>query len=536
MTKAARPEEKESGPPVAAPQPAEAAQPAPVKKVTVEFHVMTQCPYAVKVQETIKTVLDEMGEYIDFKQHFIATRNSDGSFKSLHGQGEVEGGIVQLCAAKAFPGHHRFMDIVVCMAKDFKNIPHNWMACASQSGLNPADMEGCVLRDEGKALLAASIEKSKAAKAAGSPTMFIGGNKYSGDRSAHSFKLEICCAFESGEAPDACKQGGKLVCPKDIEVEMIVLSDKRCDDCGKKAESMIKNFEGKIPNLAVTHLDYSEQEGKDLFVEAGLEFLPAYIFTKNVEQLLGSWALQGAKAFGNLLVLKSYFKFDPTREICDNGVDDTGDGKADCYDKDCKGKLMCRKKKPGKLVMFAMSQCPFGIKAENVLGPVLHYFKGKLKFKINFLVEIMSEQEFSSASSWKQKNCVKKSDGKYYCSMHGPEELEENIRQACAIKHFAKDYKYMDYIICRNADLKNPDWELCAAVSKIKPKKIKKCAGSQEGLDLIKADAKLANQLGFKACPTFLINNNKKVNVGDRTFEGFKKVICEHNKKLKGCP
>ena len=75
--KAVEPEDQAS----VAPLPAESAQPDPVKKVTVEFHVMSQCPYAVKVQETIKTVLDEMGEYIDFKQHFIATRNTDGSFK-----------------------------------------------------------------------------------------------------------------------------------------------------------------------------------------------------------------------------------------------------------------------------------------------------------------------------------------------------------------------------------------------------------------------------------------------------------------------
>ncbi|MFH1435155.1 MAG: hypothetical protein ABIJ56_05530 [Pseudomonadota bacterium] len=533
----ALPEDKESAATLAD-LPADAeeeAAPDPVNRVAVEFHVMSQCPFASKALQEIKTVLDELGEHVDFKLHFIATRNTDGSFKSLHGQSEVDGDIVQLCAAKVYPDDHRYMDIVACMVKDFKNIPHNWAACASKSGLDTADMEGCVSRDEGKALLAASIEKSKEARATGSPTMFIGGNKYGGDRSAQSFKLSICCAFEPGEAPDACEREGQPACPEDVEVELIVLSDKRNDECGKKAGDMIRTFEDKVPNLAVTHLDYSDQEGKELFVGAGLAYLPALFFTKNVEKVVGSWMAKNMQPFGDLLVLKSYYTFDPTKEICDNGVDDTGDGKADCDDADCKGKLICRKKKPGHLAMFAMSQCPYGIKAEEALGPVLQYFKDKLKFSIHFLVEILSEQEFAGATEWKKKSCVKKSDGQYYCALHGPGELDENIRQACAIKHFAKDHKYMDYIACRNADIKDPDWEQCAVASKVKPKKIEKCAGSQEGLDLIKADAGLAKDLGFTGCPTFLINNNVKADVSSRTFEGFKQAVCEHNKDMTGC-
>ncbi|PKN45936.1 MAG: hypothetical protein CVU59_07550, partial [Deltaproteobacteria bacterium HGW-Deltaproteobacteria-17] len=97
------PKEKKGAPAPAegqttAPQPA--AGPKPLK---VEFYVMSQCPYGVEVENAVKPVLDKIGNLIDFKLDYIVNALPDGSFKSLHGQPEVDGDIVQLCANKYAP-------------------------------------------------------------------------------------------------------------------------------------------------------------------------------------------------------------------------------------------------------------------------------------------------------------------------------------------------------------------------------------------------------------------------------------------------
>jgi len=110
------------------------------------------------------------------------------------------------------------------------------------------------------------------------------------------------------------------------------------------------------------------------------------------------------------------------------------------------------------------------------------------------------------------------------------------VRQVCAVKYGSKGNRYMDYILCRNEDIQSPDWKDCAKKSKIKPKKIEKCAAGQEGLNRLKAHAQLAADLGFTASPTFLINNKEEVTVKPRTVDGITKAICDYNEKLEGCP
>ncbi|MBN2529975.1 MAG: hypothetical protein JXR76_26530 [Deltaproteobacteria bacterium] len=52
--------------------------------------------------------------------------------------------------------------------------------------------------------------------------------------------------------------------------------------------------------------------------------------------------------------------FDPAAEICDNQMDDTGNGQVDCDDITCEGTLICRPQSSKSLEVFVMSQCPFG--------------------------------------------------------------------------------------------------------------------------------------------------------------------------------
>ena len=82
------------------------------EKVKLDFYVMSQCPYGTQVEDVIYPVLDKLGDSVEFSLNFISTDLGDGNFKSLHGEPETKGNIVQLCAIKYNPT--TYMDLVVC--------------------------------------------------------------------------------------------------------------------------------------------------------------------------------------------------------------------------------------------------------------------------------------------------------------------------------------------------------------------------------------------------------------------------------------
>jgi hypothetical protein len=117
-------------------------------------------------------------------------------------------------------------------------------------------------------------------------------------------------------------------------------------------------------------------------------------------------------------------------------------------------------------------------------------------------------------------------------SMHGQAEVDEDIREICAMKLYAKNYKYMDYVLCRNKDIRSTDWEKCA-VGGIDAKAIKKCVDSGQGKKLLEEDFKVASGMGIGASPTWLANNRYKFSGIDA--ESIRKNVCSHNKDLKNC-
>ena len=68
------------------------------EKVKLDFHIMSKCPFGVKVLEAIAPVMDKMGERVELNVHYIG-REKDGELTSMHGEQEVQGNILQLCAA-----------------------------------------------------------------------------------------------------------------------------------------------------------------------------------------------------------------------------------------------------------------------------------------------------------------------------------------------------------------------------------------------------------------------------------------------------
>ena len=479
--------------------------------VKVTFHIMSKCPYGAKVVDSIIPVLNKLGRDVDFNLEFIG-KNNGGNFSSLHGEKEVMGDKIELCAKKHAPTN--YLRMIACMNKNYRKIPEGWEACAKEAGIDVAnittwiDIKTCIDGKEGNDLLALSFANSTAAQASGSPTIFIDGKKYSGGRGENDFFRAICGAYK-GDVPQACKDISK---PK--AVDLVVLTDKRCKTCNHAR--LVGSLKGLFPGLKSRVVDYSTPEGKKLY-EAGkagkMLTLPLYLFSKNVKD-----EPDGYKRVQRFLVPAGEYTalragratFNPTAEICDNKIDDTKNDKVDCDDPTCKELLICRKEIKNRLDLFVMSQCPYGIMALDAMKDVLAAFGTEIDFTINFIAQETAPGKFKA--------------------LHGQPEVDENIRELCAIKHFPK--KYMDYIWCRNRNIRSTDWKACATWE-ITASVIETCSTGEEGIALLSENIKTANSMGIGASPTWMINNKFKASgVAPAQIQ---KNICAHNPTLKGC-
>jgi len=479
---------------------------APAEKVEVSFHVMSQCPFGVQVENGIAPVLEKMGDAIDFQLHFIGDEK-DGKLTSMHGEKEVMGNKLHLCALKYNPD--TYMDLILCMNKNMRKIPDNFDSCATETKVDAAKIKACADGEEGTKLLSESYKVSKSKGARGSPTMFVGGEKYRGGRQEDQFLRAICNKFEKSK-PEACKD-----IPEPKKIALKVLSDERCKKC--YPDRIVRQLKNMFPGLEPETLDYGTPEGKklyDMMKEQGVKMLPAFLFDPIVADDPGFNQIKRfVKDAGEYKLLQIGAKFDPTAEICDNKKDDDDNGKVDCDDDGCKGQLVCRPVVENNLKLFIMSMCPFGVKGGNAMKEVLDAFDRKIDFELHFIADETSPGQFKS--------------------LHGPKETAENIRQLCAAKYHGKNYKYMDYVWCRNEDYKSQDWEPCVKKAGLNLGKIKKCAEGEEGKKLLSDDIKIAKALGIGASPSWLANN--KFKFSGLAPDQIKTNFCSYNKGTKGC-
>ena len=484
--------------------PAEARE-----KVKLELYVMSKCPYGVQAEEGILPVLKKLRRHIDFQLEFIVTEKA-GRMTAMHGDDELLGNMQQLCARKLWP--RRWATFLACQNESWRDIPEGWEECAKRARINRKRLRACFQGPRGKKLQRLSMLRARAANAVGSPTIRIDGQDYSGGRSELDFTRAICARFpDRKRSPAPCR---KL--PPEPRVSATSLSDKRCTNCDKRVaevERIIKNR--FFPRITITRVDYMSARGKKLYAELQLKYLPALLLSSNIEtssrfKQLKRWMSRKGPyyALGGLGL-----EHDPTREICTNRVDDTGDGKVDCDDPQCKQSLACRRNIPGKLDLFIMSQCPFGVRAVNSLKELLPHFGRKLRLEIHYVAD-------RTASG--------------FSALHGQPEVDENIRQLCAKKHYPKRNKYLDYLWCRYTGRawRSEDWRPCATQG-ISAAVIERCWQGTEGAGLLEQDIRHAKALGISASPTWLANNRHKF--GGISARQIWKGLCKHNQGLAGC-
>jgi len=178
------------------------------------------------------------------------------------------------------------------------------------------------------------------------------------------------------------------------------------------------------------------------------------------------------------------------------------------------------KKAVPEVNLFVMAFCPYGNQAEELMMPVVNLLGNKANIQLHYIVS-------------------KSSEGKY-SSLHGEQEVHQDIRELCVNKY--QPEKLWDFMmkINENCNAQNVDseWEEIAAGIGIDVNKIKDCQEKEEAglLDeevelveteyLVQDPAKHLNQekVSISSSPTLVINGI--IYDGERSSEGYKEAIC----------
>ena len=160
-----------------------------------------------------------------------------------------------------------------------------------------------------------------------------------------------------------------------------------------------------------------------------------------------------------------------------------------------------REAKPNVMEIFVMSQCPYGVMAENAV------------------IEAKKNGEFPKDKIIKLRYIVSYDPAKGFSSLHGSAEWEEDVRQLLIAKYYPN--KLWQYLSVRNQDYRSSRWDKAMEAAGIDPKKIMKKFDT-EGLELLKAEAAYGEEYNINASPTFLWEGKVLLDFGSASqIEGF---------------
>jgi len=180
---------------------------------TVDFYVMSFCPYGQQAETGLIGAWQALGSVADFVPHYVIYSNYQSAqycldenmtYCSMHGRSEVHEDVRQMCIWKYY-NESVWWNYVsqinsLCTAS---NVDTCWTNVANATGINTTQIATCQ-QNEAVALLEAEKQLNTQLHVSGSPTVFVNGKLYSGARSADAFKSATCAAFNT--APSACNQ------------------------------------------------------------------------------------------------------------------------------------------------------------------------------------------------------------------------------------------------------------------------------------------------------------------------------------------
>ena len=143
-----------------------------------------------------------------------------------------------------------------------------------------------------------------------------------------------------------------------------------------------------------------------------------------------------------------------------------------------------------KLDLFVMSQCPFGVMAEETVIDLVQEFGDQVEFNLYF---IAGEKTVNNK--------------KVFNSLHGQPEIEENIRQIIIARQFPG--KFLAYLKARAGNYRENNWQAAATTAGIDIQAVSIAAATRSAQELFSRNIQKAQSLNINASPTLLINGQK---------------------------
>jgi hypothetical protein len=477
--------------------------------------ILARCPHAVEVMRPLLALKRTWGDSLSLAVGYIGLVDGNGVPDHSLGEAEIQTAKIQVCVGMT-AGDEEWLSFLECIYKGdrWRTMPAQWEECATQSGIDPGEIKDCLESGLGDESLAKSYVAAMTSRIDASPTVIINSRLYLGDRNIDSIQNYLCHSTGSAATrPDLCDA---IEPPPTIAATL--LYDSRCEDpnmCDVSSETAL--LEQLVPGLKVMPIDYMTDEGRHVYdliqkSDAGVRELPLMVVSEGVEGAAGALVrIQDyVVKFGKGYLVRMGGGWDPTNEICDNKRDDTDNGKVDCADPYCANTLVCRDEYQGRVELFIMSGCPFATELVPSVDLFLKHFnseRGQVDFRVEFIGDI--------------------ADGELL-SMHGPEEVAEDLRMICAQDIYGKDYRFMEYVVCRAESYRSSAWEDCLPKWMSK-RKLLDCAQGKQGRLLLEKSFELADKLGIGASPSWLLNG--RFEMGGRNAREIVGSFCERNER-----
>ncbi|HOI42840.1 MAG TPA: hypothetical protein PK523_07845 [Elusimicrobiales bacterium] len=369
-----------------------------------------------------------------------------------------------------------------------------WRDAALFAGLDPDEL-GKKSSEAREKLLGGLYERAAARKAE-STVLYIDGKPYAGGQRLLDLYGAVNAALPEAErlyrpAGETARNGVPDAAAAARTPKFWVLGSEKDGIAGDP--NVAGAFKRYFAGIKPKELDYASSEARKLLKSP--RSLPAYVLEDTPEV---------RKAFGQAIQAGAF------EQAGKNFV---------YYDKGRKALLPGAKRAPGKLELFTMSQCPFGVQAANALLEARG--KGLLPEGTDIVIRYIADVADDGKG------------GLSFKSLHGTPEWEENARQLFIMKNFPD--KFYAYLAERNKDVMSSRWESAAEAAGVDPAKVS--AGFEEGKRLLAENVKRSNELGIGTSPTFLVEGRLLVTGlgGLAQVKGFEKVTGSAPPPGQGC-
>lgn len=165
--------------------------------------------------------------------------------------------------------------------------------------------------------------------------------------------------------------------------------------------------------------------------------------------------------------------------------------------------------------LFTMAYCPYGNQAETGIVPVVSLLGSSVEIEPHYVI-------YANYQGGGSDYCM---DSGKYCSMHGINELKEDVRELCIYKYSKSNFwSYISDVnnACTVSNIATC-WEAVAKKHSIDTAKISACE-KDEALALLAKEVDLNTKYGVSGSPMLLINGAEYS--GGRTAENYKQAIC----------